>query len=788
MIKNYFKIAFRSLIRNRIFSILNISGLAIGMACSVLIYLWIMDEISYDTFHENSPNLYRVVAEQVNPTGVTHTAITQYPLGPSIKNDLPEVIDFARILIDTYDKEVKYEQKTFRGSNFIYADPSFLTMFSFPLVSGNVETALNDPYSVLLTKELAEKYFGEKDPLGEILEIDYFNKLTPFTVTGVLESVPLNSHIQFDFLIPFHIFAPLYKDIDVWNTADNYYTYILLANSANPEMVDKKLENYLIKYISNSQNRLHLQPVKKIHLFSDLKFDAVNNSQISYVWFFLIIGIFVLLIACINYVNLATARSQKRSREIGLRKIAGAQRISIATHLMIESLLFSLLSLLLAIIFVELLRPLFNSLSGKSIDILYLDKSFILLVIGLILFSGLFSGVYPAIFLSSFLPLQSLMKSTVKQSPKFVLRKLLVVFQFSVSVILIISTLTISRQLDFFLNKDLGFEKENLIFIPVKGDMQKNYQAFKKSIIKHPNIFAITGSNILPVRGNESLLDEWEGSNADEQILINITSVDYNYFETLGMKIIMGRGFSEDFPGDKEGVVVNEEAIRQMGLQSPIGKGIYSDRRKIIGVVKDYHYMSLDSDIEPIVLSYTERSIRYLFIRLNSTDIGFNETIQFIASEYGKHEQDYSFEYILLDNYLDNLYQSENRLRKLIQYFSILAILISCLGLFGLSTFTLEQRTKEVGIRKANGATSIHIFNLFIFDFVKWIMVSLFIAFPVSYFIMKAWLQNFAYRANMNFSIFLSAAVIAMAIAIFTVFFQSARASQANPVNSLRYE
>ena len=327
-----------------------------------------------------------------------------------------------------------------------------------------------------------------------------------------------------------------------------------------------------------------------------------------------------------------------------------------------------------------------------------------------------------------------------------------------------------------------------MIFIPVKGDLTKHYQTFKESVLKHPNILGITGANILPVRGNESLLDKWEGSSADEQILINITSVDFDYFKTFGMTILKGRGFSMEFPGDKNGVVVNEEAVRQMGLQTPIGKGIYSDQRKIIGVVKDYNYMSLDNRIEPIVLSFTDRYIRYIFVRLYSSEEGFNETIKYIANEYGKHEKNYSFEYRTLNNYLDGLYQSEDRLRKLIQYFSILAILISCLGLFGLSTFSMEQRTKEIGIRKVAGATSRNIFTLFIFDFMKWILASLVLAFPAAYYIMKSWLQNFAYRTDINIWIFILAGSVALTIALFTVFFQSLRASLANPVRSLRYE
>jgi len=769
MLKNHLKVALRNIRKQRGYSFINITGLTIGMTCFILILLWVQDELSFDKFHENANQLYRVITEQHHSGHVTRTSETQFPLAAALKNDFPEISNSARLLTKWGNKFIKYKSNSFNEDKVFFADPSFLEMFSFPFQKGDPETALLEPHSIVVTQETAYKYFKNEDPIGKILQIDYFNKLTDFKVTGIMKNIPSNSHLQFDFLLPFHLFD--YSDVaDPWSTVDNYQTYVLLNKYASLKEINQKIADYKSKHVPGSHDKYYLQPLTRIHLYSDVKFDSPTNSDIRYVYFFTIISIFILLIACINFMNLSTARSANRAKEVGLRKVIGAQRIQLIRQFFGESLLYSFVAFVCAIIFVIAILPLFNNLSGKTLSIAGYRSAYIFLfLLGVAIMTGGISGSYPAFFLSSFTPVSVLtgsLSSMMRRTKSNFFRKPLVIIQFSISIILIIGTLIVSSQLRFLQNKNLGFNKDNLIYIPVRGDLAQNYKS------QH---------------GNESLLDEWEGNTDDDKIVVNITSVDYDYFKTLNMKIVQGRNFSKAFPADlSEAVIVNEEAVRQMGMVFPIGKRLWGKR--IIGVVKDYHYKSLHEPIEPIVLSLTNKWLYFIFIKINPHSLDLAGIIESIKDVYEKFVSEYPFEFHFLDTDIDNFYYKEKQIHKTFTYFTFLGIFIACLGLFGLASFTAEQRTKEIGIRKVLGASVSSIVLLLTKEFTKWVLISNLIAWPFAYYAMNKWLQNFAYHINISVWLFIISAGLALVIAFLTVSFQAVKSAMINPVRTLKYE
>jgi len=789
MFMNYFKIAARNFFRYKLYSLINIVGLGIGLACCIVILLWVLDELSYDRFHDNSDRLYRVITEEHHSADITHSAETQFPLAPGLKNDFPEMINTTRIFTKWENMFIKYGEKFFVENDVLFVDAAFLEMFSFPLETGNSEMALIDPHSIVLTEKMASKYFEDEAPVGKILRIEYMGKLTDFKVTAVLENIPHYSHLQFDILMPFHIFNALYADEEnPWRTADNYYTYVQLGDNVSFTDVNNKISDYKAKHIPGNEDRLYLQPLPRIHLYSHVKFDVPTNGDINYVYFFLAVALFILLIACINFMNLATARSVRRAREVGLRKVVGARRGQIIKQFYGESLLLSFVGLILSVFIVELVLPIFNNLSGKQLSIgVYSSGTVCLFLIGITLVTGFISGSYPALFLSAFQPMKVFRGKTSLSSTWFKssgFRKNFVLIQFSLSITLIVSTLVVSKQFNYLMNKDLGFEKENLIYIPVRGNLRQDYRSLKRDFLMNPDIQGVTAANILPTHGNQSPLDDWEGNNGQDKILVNITSVDYDYFQTMNIRFIQGRPYSSDFPTDlTEAVIINEEAVRQMGMVSPLGKRLWG--RKIVGVVADYHYMSLHTPIEPIVISLTDRYFYNIFVRID-TDI--KGSLDYIEKVYGKYVADYPFEFHFLDANIDNFYQNEKRIQKLFAYFTFLGMFVACLGLLGLASFMAEQRTKEIGVRKVLGATATSIVVMLTKEFTKWVLAANMIAWPIAYFAMKNWLQGFAYRTDIQPLIFLLSAGFSILVTLITVSSQALRAARINPVKSLKYE
>ncbi|UCE21723.1 MAG: ABC transporter permease, partial [Candidatus Aminicenantes bacterium] len=681
MLKNYLKIAFRNIKRHKGYSFINIVGLAIGMACCILILLWVQDELSYDRFHENADDIYRVL-QDINFTDHSTTwTITQGPLGPSLKEDFPEIIDATRITDRGF--RLTYDDKSY-DEEVGMADGSILKMFTFPLVKGDPDTALSDPLSIVLTEKMAAKYFGDEDPIGKTIKAD--NKWD-FQVTGVMKDVPRNSHLEFDFLIPFVFGRELNYTVDYWGNS-SFRTYVQLPKGVPAEEVIQKISGYLFeKPTIEKDARLNLQPLTRIHLYSNYEYDFAHGD-ITYVTLFSIIAFFILLIACVNFMNLATARSANRAKEVGMRKVAGAHKADIIRQFYGESILLAFISLLLAMILVWLLLPVFNNLAAKELSLdISRNLSILLGLLCIAMMTGIISGSYPAFFLSAFQPVMVLKGFRLSRSKGSAFRKILVVFQFSLTILLIICTIGVYNQLDYMRNRKLGYDKEHMIYFRMRGDIREKFDSVKNELLQNPNILGVTASSNVPTSGYyfSNSLWRWEGQNPDEKTLMRAVLIDFDYFKTFGMEIVEGRSFSKEFPTDStEAIMVNEEAVKAMGMESPIGKrlSLQDQNFKIIGIVKNYHFRSLQQEIEPLILYFYPSYSRVLFARLKSDSI--SQTLGYIEDVWKRFAPGLPFNYSFLDEALDRMYRSEQRIGTLFRYFSILAILISCLGLLGL--------------------------------------------------------------------------------------------------------
>jgi len=785
MIKNYLKIALRNIRRHKGYSFINIAGLAIGMACCILILLWVQDELKYDRFHENASDIYRVI-QDINFTDHSTTwAITQGPLGPSLEKDFPEIIHATRITWRGF--RLTYNEKIFDESVGM-ADGAIFEMFTFPLIEGDPATALSEPRSIVLTEETAEKYFGDENPIGKTIKAD---NQYDFLVTGVMKNVPHNSHLQFDFLIPFIFGRELNYTVDNWRNSQ-FRTYVQLQKGIPYREVLQKISGYLYeKPTIEKDARLNLQPLTRIHLYSNYEFDAAHGD-ITFVTIFSVIAFFILLIACINFMNLTTARSGNRAKEVGMRKVVGAYKSDIIRQFFGESILLAFIAMLFALILVWLLLPVFNNLSAKELTMDISGNPWILLgLISIALLTGAISGIYPALFLSAFRPVKVLKGISQSGSKGSVFRKTLVVFQFSLTILLIICTTVVYTQLNYVRNRKLGYDKEYMIYLRMRGDMQAKFETVKNELLQNPNILDVTASSNVPTYGYSfsNSLWQWDGQNPDEETLMRAVFVGYDYFKTFDIEIVEGRSYSKEFSTDaSEAIMVNEAAVKAMGMEAPIGKrlSLGDNNFRIIGVVKNYHFRSLRQEIDPLLLIFHIPSSRVLFARLKSDEI--SQTISYIEDLWKKFAPGYPFGYRFLDEALDNLYRAEQRIGTIFKYFSFLAIFISCLGLFGLASFMAERRTKEIGIRKVLGAQVSGIVVLLSKEFTKWVLIANLIAWPISYYAMNKWLQSYAYRTSLELWSFILGAGLALIIAILTVSYQAFKTALADPVQALRYE
>ncbi len=784
MIMNYLKITFRNIRRHKGYSFINIAGLAIGITASVLMLLWVQDEWNFDRFHTNANELYRVLLDPLEAS-TTHEAVSPPVLAEMMKANFPEVVNTTRVSTSG-TLLFKHGDKAFYEGGGIFADTTFFEMFSFPFILGDPSTAFSELRSIVITEDMAFKYFGIENPVGKIFTV---NNKADYKVTGVIKNIPHNSHLRFKYVWNFMLLKEFGVNINSWGNV-SFFTYVQLQKNSSHLEVNEKLKTVIEKE-DPGHNLYYLQSLTQIHLHSNFNFDPAITGNIMYIYIFTAAAVFILFIACINFMNLATARSGMRAKEVGMRKAVGAYRTDIIKQFFGESILLSFTALLLAVILLQLLLPLFNDLTGKGLSLSHSGYFQILLgLVGIALFTGLFSGSYPALFLSSFQTVSVIKNLPQSGSKGSLFRKILVVTQFSLTIIILIGTIVVHDQLNHIRNQNLGYDKDFMVCFPLRGEFLEKLDAARAELLKNPDILNFTVTSSLPTYiGSGTSGAVWEGKPPDARIQMQFLSVDYSYLDTYRMEMAEGRFFAKDFESDsKEGFVLNEAAIKAMGMDSPIGKRFEFGRRSgtIIGVIKNFNYKSLHSEIEPLIMIMDPRGFRYGCMRISPKNI--QETIAHLEKIWNKFSAGFPYDYTFLDERIDNLYRSEQRVGTVFNYFTILVIFIACLGLFGLASFTAEKRTKEIGIRKVLGAPVSNILWLLSKEFAKWVFLANIIAWPAAHFIMSRWLESFAYRTSIGFQTFFLAAGLALAIALATVSFQCIRAALSNPVDSLKYE
>jgi len=787
---NYVKTAGRKIGRQKGYAFINVAGLAIGLAVCMLISLWVIDELGYDRFHQNLGKIFRVYWDE-SPSGPGATsALTPPPMAAVLKKDFPEVLRSTRF--GTWQKRlVSVGDKSFAETRYMHVDPDFFEMFSFPFVKGDPAAAFAAPYSVVLTEAAAAKYFGREDPMGKTLNVDHTFDVV---VTGVLRNIPARSSLAFDLLSPFDILLKEYigeTNRDNWGF-NSFSTFVMLVNGrAGPE-VSRKIAGIFKALEPEATEEMALQPLSAIHLRSGLGHDYSNKGDIKYVWIFGALAAFILAIACVNFMNLATARSANRAREVGLRKVVGATRPQLVRQFFAESVLMALFSFLFALFLLELLMRPFNALAAKDLpSALHMDPLVFLGFFGLALATGLLAGSYPALILSSFRP-AAVLKGTLRSAGSNpLLRKALVVFQFSLSVFLIAGTAVISRQLSYMMKLDLGFQRERVVRLSLYGDFLKQYETIRGEFLRNPDVLNVTASLSLPTNIlNSPGTPEWEGKDPEEQMEIRADFVDYDYLETFGIPIVEGRSFRRDMATDAEtAFIVNEEAVRRMRLTPPVvGKafGFWGIKGRIIGVMKDAHFQSLHHKIEPMVFKIFPDWFRTMYVKVRTGDIP--ATFASLERTWEGLKLGYPFEARFLDDDFETLYRTEKRLGTMFRYFAALAVFIGCLGLLGLASFMAEQKAKEIGIRKVLGASVSGVTLMMSGQFVKWVLAANLIALPAAWIVMSRWLGGFAYRTEIGIWVVLLSAGFSLGLALLTVAFQSFRAARNDPVVALRQD
>jgi putative ABC transport system permease protein len=787
MLRTYLKIALRNQIKFKTVSFINILGLSIGMACCMLIFLYVQNELSYDKFHENSDRIYRLAFTENRGYKIVNFPITPGAIPPLLKKEFPGIIDAVRIR-RVLEPMFIYDEKSYSENRSFFADSSIFDVFSFSLLKGNQETALSEPYSILLTKEIAHKFFGDEDPLGKFVSDGNKND---FKVTGILDKVPPNSHFTFDILLSMSTIDSISEE---WRSS-SCYSYLLLEKSAVYSELEKKFPAFIQKHRGKEDKRqFYLQPLTKIHLYSRLEREIEANSDIIYITILSAVAVFVLLIACINFMNISTAKSAHRTKEVGVRKVVGAGRKDLVIQFLSESVLISVISFMLGVILIELILPAFNRVTGSALSLKYFGSLTSILGLAAVVFCvGIFSGSYPAFIISSFQSIQTLKGKWIAGRKSSGFRAVLVTLQFSLSIVLIIGTFVMGRQLEYIKEKKLGFKKEHVLVIPV-GDrnIQKKYETIKNELLKNPNIVYVTASTAVPGQTINPEAFVPEGVSDKNWIYMGGLFVDSDFIKTMGMEIIEGRDFSSDLKTDvSQALILNEEAVKKLGWESPIGKKLGFPRfpkKTVIGIVRNFHYMSKHRKINPIVLSLLDRDylIWKISVKIRSEDI--SKTLAFFKAKWQEFFPHRPANYYFLAEDYDRMYKKEEKLSQIFRYFTYLSLFIACLGLFGMASFMVEQRTKEIGIRKVLGASMTNIFVLLSKEFTKWMMVATLIAWPVAYVAGRLWMKNFAYRVGIGYWVFFLAAALALVIALFTISFQILKAASSNPVESLRYE
>ena len=801
MWKNYLKTTLRNFKRQKTQSTINILGLAIGLTCCILIILFVRDELSFDKFHENHDRIYRVTRRWLNEDGAVslHLGFVAPPIGPLLKNDFPE-IEHAVRMIGTGGMLVSHGDTYFEEDRFFFAEENVFEVFSLNIIKGDPATALTDPLTVVITEEMAQKYFGSDDPIGSTMRVEAQGQAADLKVTGVIEPLPHNSHFHADFLASFKTYEAIVGDEEMQSwVSNNYATYLLLEENYDSNVLKEQLNPFIDRHMGeemSQQTQLVLQPLTDIHLHSHLDSEIESNSDITYVYLFSVIAFFVLMIAVINFMNLSTARSSHRAKEVGLRKVVGANRSQLIKQFLSESLLTAFAGLTVALILVKLLLPRFNQFISREM-VLNLTENMALFA-GLIVVAvivGIVSGLYPAIFLSGFQPSTVLKGSKEQRCKKLSLRTVLVVFQFAISIVLIICVGVVTSQLKYIRNINLGFDEEQIVVLPSSPKISSQLESVKTQLYENQNIISVSAAKRVP---SGRLLDSSSarvvrGEKSEPvNFMIALLRVDNDYIPTFGMELAAGRNFSKEMPTDATNAfILNETAIREIGWassQEAIGKEFGYGRQEgyIIGIVKDFHFESIHHTIAPIVMVLSSHSLNQVAVRISPNDIP--GTMAFLQGKWQEFRPNYPFSYYFVNERFDQQYRSENKLLQLFGYFAFLAIFIACLGLFGLALYTAEQSIKEIGIRKVLGASVSSIVVLFSKEFSRWVLFANIIGWPVAYFAMTKWLANFAYRTSLNLWTFFLAGALALFIALITVSYHSVKAAVADPVKALRYE
>lgn len=811
MLQNYLKIAWRNLRKYKFYSLINIFGLGIGIAAFLFILLYIQDELSYDRYHEHAAQIIRVDFHAKLGENEVITAENVPPAGPVFTQDFPEVAAFFRFR-ERGSYLINYQADTYKEENIIFADSTFFQFFSIPLVEGNPRTVLTQPNSIVMSETMAKKYFGIQEAIGKTVKLD---NRADYTVTGIMEEMPKNTHFNYDFLLSMSTLEES-KDMQNWGSS-NFKTYLLLQENTDLVQLEQKIqatfkqhfEAVLRDFVGTSWDefmaggnyaKMAIMPLTDIHLRSDKTAEAGANGDIRYLYIFGIIGLFILLIASINFVNLSTARSVNRAKEVGVRKVVGALRNHLVKQFLSESLLIAFLSLLLALGFLHLLLPYFNDLSAKTFTFTnFYQPTFVVTILGIAISIGVLSGLYPAFYLSAFQPIKVLKGSLIGQKNKSLFRNTLVVFQFFITTLLIVGTIVIFQQLQFMQTKKLGYNKEQVLVINDAYALDKNVQAFKNKLLDNPTVQAASVSGFLPVPSNRNTSSFFKNKTPSQEntILIANWTVDHDYAKTMGLEILDGRDFDRQKSTDSSAIIINEALAKQLGFENPVGEfmsGYTFDNNNqitgtevypIIGVIRNFHFESLRSAISPLAL-FIGSSRGAISVRLQTKDMP--NFIQQLETDWTTMAPGQPFSYQFLDERFSKMFESEQQLGKIASIFSFLAIFIACIGLLGLATFIAQQRTKEIGIRKVLGANIPNLVYLLCKDFGQLILIAFLLAAPLAWYFMNQWLADFAYATAISWWVFALAGLLILLMAVLSVLYQATRVALVNPVDTLKWE
>ena len=781
MYLNYLKTALRNILRHKIYTAITVFGLSAGLACCLLIYLWIYDEKQYDQFHENKDHIYQVYNE--GPGGIFTGSF--YPLAKAIKRDIPGIEEATRVSTSS-NVLLKYNSKAILNNQIGYADASFFNIFSFPFILGNPQTVFDDKFSIVLTEETSRKIFGDENPMGKVVNV---NNRIDLTVRGVIENIPRRSSLQFDCLVPFVLsFPPEYDEPTIWG-GNPLATFVLVNNSANLQTVGQKIADTFERYVGPTKSHyvFHLHPLTEMHI------SPPGEGGLSLtITLFSIVALFVLIVACINYMNLSTARASERIKEVGLRKVIGATKTNLIGQFVGEALVLTVIASLVAIVLVELFIPTFNNIAGKHLTLESILQAKVILAFALItLLTGLCSGSYPALYISSASPVAMLRQKYSSSKGGKIFRNILVTVQFTLVTILVISIITVDRQMDYIQKKDYGFERDNLVTIRMSSQIKKHYEAIRGELMRNSQVENVSKSlqNVINIGSSVQDVD-WNGKDPAQTVSFNWDVVSYDYFETMKMKMVDGRAFSREFSSDTvSGYIVNEEAVKMMNIENPVGKrlSVFKKEGTIVGVVKDFHFRPFYSKIQPFVFWCDPDWGSWLFIKIRPENI--NHSLEYIKSVCRNFEKDYPVDPVFFNEALTKLiYTTEEQVNRITAIFTVLIIFVSCLGLLGLTVFICEQRKKEFAIRKVLGSSSGRILLLLSRDFLRWIVLSNLLAWPSAYIAMRKLLEMYAYRVSPDFSIYIFSGVGTLLLALAVISYQTAKTATANPIDAIKYE